>query len=131
MDRLILDTGVLVAAVRGRVTVPDDADIAIPAVVIAEYLAGVHLDPDAGRQAAQMAFLNDILAVIPVHDYDRTVAEHHAQLLAYTARGGRRRGPHDLIIAATARASGRTILTTDTRARFDELPDVSARLTTG
>ena len=29
MDRLILDTGVLVATVRGRATVPDDADIAI------------------------------------------------------------------------------------------------------
>jgi tRNA(fMet)-specific endonuclease VapC len=131
VDRLILDTGVLVAAVRGRVNVPDDADTAIPAVVIAEYLAGMHLDPDAGRQAAQKAFLNDVLAVIPVHDYDRTVAEHHAQLLAYTAREGRRRGAHDLIVAATARATGRTILTTDARARFDELPDVGAHLTTG
>jgi tRNA(fMet)-specific endonuclease VapC len=130
VDRLILDTGVLVAAVRGRVTVPDSADIAIPAVAIAEYLAGVHLDHDAGRQAAQTAFLTEILAVIPVHDYDRIVAEHHARLLAYTAREGRRRGPHDLIIAATARATGRTILTADTRARFHELPDVSARLTT-
>ena len=128
MDRLILDTGVLVATVRGRATVPDDADIAIPAVAIAEYLAGVHLDPDAGRQAAQKAFLNEVLAVVPVCDYDRTVAEHHADLLADTARTGRRRGPHDLIIAATARATGRTILTTDVQARFDELPDVNARV---
>ena len=69
MDRLILDTGVGVATVRGRATVPDDADIAIPAVAIAEYLAGVSLDPDAGRQAAQKAFLNEVLAVIPVCDY--------------------------------------------------------------
>ncbi len=128
MDRLILDTGVLVATVRGRATVPDDADIAIPAVAIAEYLAGVHLDPDAGRQAAQKAFLTEVLAVVPVCDYDRTVAEHHADLLADTARTGRRRGPHDLIIAATARATGRTILTTDMQARFDELPDVKARV---
>ena len=128
MDRLILDTGVLVATVRGRATVPDDADIAIPAVAIAEYLAGVHLDPDAGRQAAQKAFLTEVLAVVPVCDYDRTVAEHHADLLADTARAGRRRGPHDLIIAATARATGRTILTTDMQARFDELPDVNARV---
>lgn len=128
MDRLILDTGVLVATVRGRATVPDDADIAIPAVAIAEYHAGVHLDPDAGRQAAQKAFLNEVLAVIPVCDYDRNVAEHHADLLADTARAGRRRGPHDLIIAATARATARTILTTDVQARFDELPDVDARV---
>ena len=66
MDRLILDTGVLVAAVRGRAAVPNDADVAIPAVVIAEYLAGVHLDQDAGRQAAQRAFLEEVLAVIPI-----------------------------------------------------------------
>ena len=130
MDRLILDTGVLVAAVRGRATVPDDADVAIPAIVIAEYLAGVHLDRDAGRQAAQRAFLDEVLAVIPVHAYDRSVAEHHAALLAYTARQGQRRGPHDLIVAATGRATGRTILTTDQHARFSELPDVNARTIT-
>jgi tRNA(fMet)-specific endonuclease VapC len=130
MDRLILDTGVLVAGVRGRATVSDDADVAIPAVVIAEYLAGVQLDPDAGRRAAQKAFLNEILTAVPVCDYDRIVAEHHANLLALTAREGRRRGPHDLIVAATALATGRTILTTDLHARFDELPDVNARLTT-
>jgi tRNA(fMet)-specific endonuclease VapC len=130
VDRLILDTGVLVAAVRGRATVPDDADVAIPAILIAEYLAGVHLDRDAGRQAAQQAFLAEILTVIPVCAYDRSVAEHHAALLAYTAREGQRRGPHDLIVAATARATGRTILTTNLRARFDELPDVKARTLT-
>lgn len=130
MDRLILDTGVLVAAVRGRATVPDDADLAIPAIVIAEYLAGVHLDRDVGRQAAQQAFLAEVLAVIPVCAYDRSVAEHHAALLAYTAREGRRRGTHDLIIAAIARAAGRVILTTDLHARFDELPNVKARTIT-
>lgn len=127
MDRLILDTGVLVDAVRRRVTVPDDADVAIPAVVIAEYLAGVRRDPDAGRRAAQTALLDAILAVLPVCDYTRAVAEHHADLLAHTASEGEPHGPHDLI-AATARSTGRTIPTTDTRARFGELPDVKARI---
>jgi tRNA(fMet)-specific endonuclease VapC len=130
VDRLILDTDALVAAVRGRVTVPDDADIAIAAIVIAEYLTGVHLDQDAGRQAAQRAFLDEVLAVIPVYPYDRSVAEHHAALLAYTARHGQRRGPHELIVAATGRATGPTILTTDRHARFGELPDVNARTIT-
>jgi len=49
---LILDTGVLVAAVRGSSMVPEDADVAIPAIVAAEYLAGVKLDAVAGRRAA-------------------------------------------------------------------------------
>lgn len=131
MDRLILDTGVLIAAVRGRATVPDDADIAIPAVVIAEYLAGVRLDQDAERQAAQQAFLDEVLTMLPICDYDREVAEHHAQLLAHTARAGRRRGPHDLIIAATARATNRTIFTTDGHAGFGELPGIDVQIVSG
>ena len=127
MERLILDTGVLINAARGLVAIPDTADTAIPAVVIAEYLAGVHRSA-ANRRAAQRAFLADVLAIVPIVDYDRNVAEHHAELLAYTRARGQRRGPHDLIVAAAARASGRTILTTDTRARFEDLPEVNARI---
>lgn len=127
MERLILDTGVLINAARGLVTIPDTADSAIPAVVIAEYLAGVQRSV-ANRQAAQRAFLADVLAVVPIVDYDRNVAEHHAELLAFTRARGQRRGPHDLMIAAAARASQRTILTTDARARFDDLPEVNARI---
>jgi predicted nucleic acid-binding protein len=41
---LILDTGVLVAAVRGCSMVPEKADVAIPAIVVAEYL----LRPEKG-----------------------------------------------------------------------------------
>jgi tRNA(fMet)-specific endonuclease VapC len=129
--RLILDTGVLIAGVRGRIDVgvlADTDDVAIPAVAVAEYLAGVLLDGDPGRAAAQRAFLDDVLAVVPVHEYDREVAEHHASLLAHVHASGHRRGAHDLIIAATARASDRVVLTTDERARFGELSGVSVRV---
>ncbi len=131
MARLILDTGVIIAGVRGHIDVAalgDTDDVAIPAVVVAEYLAGTLLDPDPGRSAAQRAFLDEVLQVLPVHEYDRDVAEHHAALLAHVQRTGGTRGAHDLIIAATARAADRTVLTTDERARFGELPDVSVRL---
>ncbi|HEU0256624.1 MAG TPA: PIN domain-containing protein [Microbacteriaceae bacterium] len=128
---MILDTGVLIAGVRGRVDVAvlaDSDDVAVPAVVVAEYLAGTLLDRDPGRAAAQRAFLEEVLRVVPVCDYDRAVADHHAALLSHVRRLGTRRGAHDLIVAATARATGRTILTTDERARFGDLPDVTARL---
>ncbi len=131
MARLILDTGVLVAAARGLLSeseLTDDDDIALPAIAVAEYLAGALLDADPSRQAAQRAFLTDVLAVTPICDYDRTVAEHHAALLAHVQQGGEPRGAHDLLIAATARATGRTLLSSDSRARFRELPDVAARL---
>jgi len=94
----------------------------------AEYLAGVLRDDDHGRRAAQRAFLDEVLVTVPVEDYDPTVAKHHAELLAHVLRAGQPRGAHDLIIAATARATGRTLLTTDERARFPELPDVSVRV---
>ena len=131
MARLILDTSVLIAGVRsdtdlGRLANADD--IAVPGVVVAEYVAGVLLDGDPGRAAAQRSFLDEVLEVVPVAGYDRAVAEHHAVLLAHTRRNGGPRGVHDLIVAATARASQRTILTADARARFDELPGVTAQL---
>lgn len=131
MARLILDTGVLVAGVRGRLdvaAVTDEDDVALPAVVLAEYLTGVALDTDPARQAAHRAFLDELLAVMPVEDYTPTVAEHHTALLAHVRRGGRPRGAHDLIIAATARATGRLLVTTDSQAGFTELPDVQVRV---
>lgn len=133
MARLILDTGVLIAGVRGQVdlaALADADDVALPAVAVAEYTTGVLLDTDPGRAAAQRAFLEDVLVVVPIADYDGAVAEHHAALLAHTHRTGNRRGVHDLIIAATARATGRIVTTTDERARFGELPEVTARLIT-
>jgi tRNA(fMet)-specific endonuclease VapC len=129
--RLILDTGVVVAAVRGRINLAGFAeqdDVVLPAVAVAEYLTGVELDPEPSRRAVQHAFLDELLVVLPVVDYDRAVAVHHAALLAHVRRSGRPRGAHDLIIAATARATGRTLVSTDARAGFDDLPDVQVRL---
>ena len=131
MARVILDSGVLVAGARGRLdlaALTDEDDVALPAVVLAEYLTGVLLDRDHHRRAAQRAFLDDVLAVAPIEDYTPTVAEHHAELLAHVKRSGNPRGPHDLIIAATARATSRTLMTTDAKAAFDELPDLEVRL---
>jgi len=54
------------------------------------------------------------------------VAEAHAQLLAEVRAQGRPRGAHDLIIAATARAFDRTVLSADATA-FRDLAGVTAR----
>ena len=133
MARLILDTGVVIAGVRSNLDVSalaDTDDVAIPAVAVAEYLAGTLLDTDPGRAAAQRAFLDEVLQVLPIHEYNRVVADHHAALLAHVQRTGSKRGAHHLIIAATARATDRIVLTTDERARLEELPEVSTRLVT-
>jgi len=129
--RLILDTGVLVDAVRGRIDLDAFAagdDVALPAVALAEYLTGIELDGDPARRAAQHVFLDELLAITPVVDYTRAVAGHHAALLAHVRRSGRPRGAHDLIIAATARATGRLLVSTDGAAGFADLPEVQIRM---
>lgn len=97
----------------------------IAAVTVAELLVGVELASAAQREA-RGAYVERLLAELPVEPYDIAIARHHAELLAFAHRSGRPRGAHDLLIAATARATGRTILTRDESARFDELPGVSA-----
>lgn len=125
--RLILDTGVLIASERARSSWTEaleaDDDVALAAVSIAELRAGVEL-ADAGRRKAREAFLEQVLAAIPAEPYDLPVAQVHGRLLAAVHRQGTQRGAHDLIIAATAVAARRTILTSDRRARFGDLPDV-------
>jgi tRNA(fMet)-specific endonuclease VapC len=125
------DPRYLVAAVRGHLDLAafaEEDDVALPAVALAEYLTGVELDTDPARRAAQHAFLEELLAVTPVADYTPEVAVQHAALLAHVRRAGRPRGAHDLIIAATARATDRVLVTTDAKAGFIDLPEVKVRL---
>ena len=58
--------------------------------------------------------------------YDIDVARTHTQLLVAVRKAGRPRGAHDLIIAATALATGRVVVTSD-RLGFDDLPGVPVR----
>ncbi len=55
-------------------------------------------------------------------------ASHHARLLAHTRRGGVPRQAHDLIIAAHAAQTGRTVVSRDATARFGNLPGVDAQV---
>jgi len=130
VERLIVDTGVLIAIERGQTippeTLPDDADIAIAAITASELLVGVEL-ADGTRRAARKASVDAILATFDVLPFDVEVARHHATLLAHTRRSGTPRGAHDLQVAATAVARGRLLLTTDERA-FDGLPALQHRI---
>ena len=63
---------------------------------------------------------------LPVIPYDLSVAHEHAFLLTAVRRVGRPRGAHDLLIAATARATQRAVVTADAPA-FDDLPGVEVR----
>jgi len=79
------------------------------------------------RRAGRAAFVEDVLQTLTVEDYTLATARAHAHLLAATRAAGTQRGAHDLIIAATAVASGRAVVTADARG-FQDLPGVDVRL---
>ena len=130
MERLILDTTVLVSAERGRRrldrAIDDDDDVAIAAVTAAELLVGLELAGQRQR-VARAAFVEDVLQTLSVEDYTLATARAHALLLAATRAARIPRGAHDLIIAATAAATGRTVVTADERG-FRDLPGVAVRV---
>lgn len=130
MTRLLLDTTFLIDTERGDAEldglIADEDDVAVAAITIAELRVGVLL-ADQRRRADRAAFLEMVRGAMPVVDYDLGVAGVHADLLAHVRRSGRPRGAHDLIIAATARATGRQVVTADSEA-FEELPGVEVHL---
>lgn len=99
--------------------------MAIAAITVAELRVGIVLSQGRTRSRRQ-AFVDDVVAAVPVLSYDLEVATAHAELLVAVRRHGLPRGAHDLIIAATAKASNRTLVTADVSA-FRDLADVSVR----
>ncbi|GAA1768231.1 type II toxin-antitoxin system VapC family toxin [Nostocoides vanveenii] len=125
--RLILDTNALSAIERDpSATSLDDDDLAVAALTIAEYRAGIELAETARRAADRSRALAAIQDNVAVLDYTEATAAAHARLLAHVRRAGQPRSAHDLIIAAHAVQTGRTILSNDARARFGDLPAVVA-----
>ena len=131
--RLIVDTGVLVASERGRAglrdVVAEDDDLVIAAITVAELRTGIEL-ATARHRAARAEFLVKVLETMPVESYDLATAEVHGRLLAHVHRSGTKRGAHDLMIAATAVATKRIVLTTDRSANFHDLPGVECIVVT-
>lgn len=126
MSLVLLDTTFLIDTERGGVeldaVIDDNDDVAVAAISVAEILVGVELASDQYRPTRE-AFVGAVISSIPIVPYDLSVAGEHAKLLAAVKLAGRPRGAHDLIIAATARATGRSVITADPEA-FQALPGV-------
>jgi tRNA(fMet)-specific endonuclease VapC len=129
VSRLLLDSTFLIDAERGAedldAAIDDDDDIAVAAITIAELRGGALL-ATGRRRAVRSAYVDEIAATIPVLSYDVRVAEAHAQLLVDVRRQGKPRGAHDLVIAATARATDRAVVTAD-RTAFVALTGVAVQ----
>ncbi|MDA8295325.1 MAG: PIN domain-containing protein [Actinomycetota bacterium] len=129
MSRLLVDTSFLIDADRSGSMlddlIADDDEVAIAAITLAELLVGVHL-ADAAHSPRRQAFIEDVIDHVPMIDDDASVASSHAELLAHVRRRGQPRGAHDLIIAATAKATQREVISGDDSA-YRDLPGVTVR----
>ena len=125
--RLILDTNMLIAYERGTIdrSALDEDDLAIAPVSVTEYRVGIEMADTVERAAERARALAIIMSAVNVLDYTEATAAHHGRLLAHVRRSGAARGAHDLIIAAHAAETGRTIVSRDIKARFGELPGVN------
>lgn len=101
----------------------DGDDVAVAAITVAELRVGVQLAKGRRREKRER-FVAAILDAVSIEPYDLDVAEAHAALLAHVRQAGTPRGAHDLIIAATARARERQVVSSD-RGGFAELPSIS------
>lgn len=101
----------------------DDADdVAVAAITVAEMKVGVQLVKGKQRERRER-FVGAVLQAVSLEPYDLDVAEAHAALLAHVRQTGTPRGAHDLIIAATARARSRQVVSLD-QSGFADLPEV-------
>lgn len=104
---LVMDTSALVALERrGAVTawleVVGEEPVAIPAAAYAEILAGVYLADTPERAARRRGQIGELVARVPVVDFNPAIAERWAELFAVQAKRGRVIPANDLAVAATA-----------------------------
>jgi tRNA(fMet)-specific endonuclease VapC len=97
-----------------------DEEAAIASITASELLHGVHR-ASASYRARREAFVESILAAIPVLDFDLLAARAHARLWANLAKAGSDVGPHDRIVAATAISLGWRVATANVR-HFARIP---------
>ena len=80
----LIDSSVLIAAERGQLDLDTisaryaEEDVAISAVTASELLHGLHRARTAAQRHRRQAFVEGLLAQLPVIAFDLTVARVHA-----------------------------------------------------
>ena len=125
---LIIDTSVFILWERSGHKIDfspwqDHGDAAMSVMTASELLVGVHRADSEARREQRSAFVESVLAQIPILDLTTDVARVHAELFADLANRGQMIGAHDLIIAATAKFHESALLTTNL-ADFARIPDL-------
>ncbi len=106
--------------VAERLRAVSPKQVALPAIVVYEVTFGLRR---AGRQAQLVAFASMVQATT-VLDFDADAADHAASIRAELESAGTPIGPHDLLIAATARRHHCVLVTHNSR-EFSRVPGLA------
>jgi predicted nucleic acid-binding protein len=123
----LIDSSILVAVERrtldldAAMAAHAEDPVGIAAITASELLHGVHRAATADQRQRREAFVERLLAVLPIFPFDLVTARIHASLWASLAAKGASVGPHDLLIGATAIAVGYRVATRDRRS-FGKIP---------
>jgi hypothetical protein len=124
----LLDTSVLIAHDEEQaIDLPPSAAISV--ITVGELVAGVALARDTATAAARRRRLLAVRAAFAPLPVDEPVAERYGELLAVARSERRTVKATDVLIIATAAASGRVLHTRDVaQARLADAGGVAARL---
>ena len=117
--------GGVVDFIRGR----EEEDLFLSVVSASELLHGVHRAKTPEIRSKRLAFVEAVLASIPVLDIDLATARSHAQLWSDLVESGQRIGIHDSWLAAACLAHGLTMVTSNER-EFRRVPGLRVEVWT-
>jgi predicted nucleic acid-binding protein len=111
----LFDTSVLISGFPSLQIEDIPETMAISVITLGELRAGVRLASDPVARAARQERLVAVRDAFQPILVDEAVAEHYGDVLAVARSAGRTTKATDLLIIATASATGRTLYTHDSR----------------
>ena len=126
---IMLDADVIIGGEKGLFDLatwlrsrPDDT-FEVAAITVAELWHGVERATGT-RRTRRQRYLRAVLAALPIVPYTEQTAYQHARIWARLEAAGKKIGPYDLIVAATAIERGSAVATFNTR-HFDVVPGLT------
>jgi len=127
---VILDTSIFIETERGEFDLAGflesigDEPVALASISASELLHGVERAKDTDARFRRQQFVEHIIGDFPVLAFGLAEARVHARLWSSLASRGISVGPHDLLIAATAVASGTSVATLNQK-EFKRIAEVT------
>jgi len=124
---MILDTSVIIdyerrsREIHALASRKPQEPVRLSVITAAELLHGVHRAESVGRRARRSTFVEHVLSLFPIIDFDLAIARLYSELWATLEKQGKRISAHDLIIGATALANDESVATFDKR-DFTKIP---------